>query len=490
MLPRGVSGMIKSSKQSSGSLSGIARRQPAYAVRVARGSRPSQVFWLSFLLFLAAALLPVSAQDFPDERDVFTEDGVAEWAKSAFFHVSVTGKLDKSPAEDVTRQGKAFAIAPNLLVTSQHIVGDPGEWLRKTRAADHIDPAVERAARPLVRDVHITRAEGTGSDSDFANPMILPVSPYPIDTAAISFSDLQLKRFFQLSMCGIQRGQSYTALMTGNRSPVDPRSVDSLKGVELLAAGSDPKNYESLYIFDLKPGSALEGEIDGHDGSPIFDSESNVVAVVSAVIVSSGGKNRILATPIQPIFPGASALMALGPDISGAAETNMKCSLFDAVKRIKNEVAAHAIWTVEVEPPDVGDTFAKIRFSYENVEENPNIESIEVTYYFWGKDQDGQDNVEKIRDYSDPNKNKIVLLPNLDDNKPREFLTDEIIRVGKKLVMPHVKTAQPEGFIQHVELKIVPTLSKESGGRILDKRPIIRDFQWSLTERKTSTAER
>jgi hypothetical protein len=448
------------------------------------------VLWFSIVLFLAATALPACAQDFPDELDVFNEEGVADWAKGAFFHVSVTGKLDKTPPEEVARQGKAFAIAPNLLVTSQHIVGDPGEWLRKTYKTDNIDLAVERAARPLVREVQITRAQGTGSDGDLANPMILPVSPYPIDTAAISLSGLRLTRFFQLSMCGIQNGQTYTALMTGSQDPGDPRSVDNQKAVELVATGTDPKNYASLYVFDLKASSALEGELDGHDGSPIFDSEGNVVAVVSAVIVLSGGKQRVLATPMQPIFPGASALMALGPDISGNADTNMKCSLFDTVKRIKNEVSAHAIWTVEVEPPDVGDTYAKIRFSYENVEEKPNIESIEVTYYFWGKDQDDQENIEKIRDYDDPNKNKIILYPNLDDNRPREFLTDEIIRIGKQLVTPHVRTAHPEGFIQHVELKIVPTLSKSSGGRILDKRPITREFPWSLTERKTSKAEK
>ncbi|KRD72089.1 hypothetical protein ASE60_22810 [Ensifer sp. Root278] len=454
------------------------------------GSQNSRTKVLSVLLFLAAPLLPVWAQDFPDDVGVFNEEGVADWAKTAFFHVSVNGKLDKIPSEDATRQGKAFAIAPNLLVTSQHIVGDPGEWLRKTNKTDHIDLAVERAARPLVRQVQITRAEGTGSDSDFANPMILPVSPYPIDTAAISFSSLRLKRYFQLSMCGIQEGQNYTALMTNSQKPADPRSIDSQEPVQLIAVGTDPKNYESLYIFDLKPGSLLEGELEGHDGSPIFDSEDNVVAVVSAVIVISGGKHRILATPIQPIFPGASTLAALGPDIAGHFDTNMKCSLFDTVKRIKNEVSAHAIWTVEVEPPDVGDTFAKIRLSYENVEETPNIESVEVTYYFWGKDQDGQENIEKIRDYDDPHKNKIVLYPNLDDSRPREFLTDEIIRIGKQLVMPHVKTARPEGFIQHVELKIIPTLSKQSGGRILDKRPIVRDFPWSLTERRALAASK
>ncbi len=442
------------------------------------------------LLLICAAMSPASAQVFPDERAVFNDGEVSDWAKAAFFHVTVKGKLNEVPPREDTRQGKAFAIAPNLLVTSQHIVGEPGEWLRKTNQTDRIGLAVERAARPLVRDVQIVRAEGTGSNNDFANPVVLPVSPYPIDTAAITFSDLRLKRFFQLSMCGIQKDETYIALMTGSPNPADPRSVDNPKPIELVAVGTDPKNYESLYVFDLKGDASLDGVLDGHDGSPIFDSEGNVVAVVSAVIVPSAGTYRILATPIQPIFPGASALMALGPDISGNAETHMKCSLFDTVKRIKNEMSAHAIWSLEVESPAVGDTYAKIRLSYENVEEKPSIESIEVTYYFWGKDQDEQDSIEKIRDYDDPYKNKIVLKPNFSDGKPREFLTDEIIRIGQQLVLPHVKNARPEGFIQHVELKIIPTLSKESGGRILGKRPIVRNFPWSLTERKTPGAGR
>jgi hypothetical protein len=441
------------------------------------------------MIVFALDMASAAAQDATDETDVFTDEGVADWARAAFFHVTITGKLRSVGTPEDTREGKAFAVAPNLLVTAQHLVGAPEEWEPKQNPPDlDIDPAVIRAVRPVDRNVRIVRATGTGPDDDFANPMILPVSPYPVDTAAVSFPRLELPKFFRLSMCGIEAGQTYTALMTGAEKSAEPKSVDNPKAVELVAGGFDPAKYDALYYFDLKPEASLKG-VDGHDGSPIFDSEGNVVAVVSAVIVEAGSRTRILGTPIQPIFPGASSLMALGPDIAGNADTNMKCSLFDTVKRIKSEVAAHAIWSVEVDPPGLGDKDAKIRISYENVEENPSVDSIEVTYNFWGKDQDDQEQIEKIREYNDPNKNKIKLLPNIDDSRPREFLTDEITRIGRELVLPHVKTARPVGFIDHVELKIVPTLSKQSGGRVLDKRPIVRDFLWSLTERKPKASQ-
>jgi hypothetical protein len=455
--------------------------------------RPSQVvlWFASCLIFLSAALPSAIAQEGSDESSVFNQLEAAQdkpfvfndWVKAAFFHVTVTGKLQgKTPPEEATRQGKAFAIAPNLLVTAQHIVGDPAEWRHKTSQDDRIEQAIERAAHPLDRNVQIKRATDTGSDSAFANPMVLPVSPYPVDTAAISFQGLSLERFFRLSMCGIQDKQHYAALMTDDDNPTDPRSVDRITAVELVAKGYDPKKYDTLYTFEPVDSSSIKGDGDGHDGSPIFDSDGNVVAIVSGV-VASGDKWLLLATPIQPIFPGASALMALGPDISGNADTNMKCSLFDTVKRIRNEVASHAVWTVEVEPAKSDNDYATIRISYENLEENPNIDSIEVTYNFFGLDQDDQTSVETIREYNDPNKNKLPLPP----SGKREFKTTEIAEIGNTLVVPHVKAARPVGFIQYVQLKIVPKLSNKSGGGLLDRSPVTRYVPWSLLEKKSKT---
>jgi len=434
-------------------------------------------------MFLAAVSSSATAQEDSDELSVFNELEAAQdkpfvfndWVKEAFFHVTVTGKLQgTAPAEEISHNGKAFAIAPDLLVTAQHIVGGPDEWRHKTAEADHIEPAVERAARPLDRDIRITRSDSGG---EFANPMILPVSPYPVDTAGISLQGANLKRYFRLSMCRIQKGEHYAALMTNHNNPSDPHSVDSVAAVELEAMGYDPRKYDTLYFFKPVGSSSIE-RVDGHDGSPIFDKEGNVVAIVSGVVATGG--HKILATSIQPIFPGASALTALGPDISGNSDTNMKCSLFDTVKRIRNEVASHAVWTVEVEPAKSDNEFAKVRISYENLEESPNIDSIEVTYNFFGLDQDDQTSVETIREYSDPNKNKLPLTP----SGKREFATTEIAEIGNTLVMPHVKAARPAGFIQYVQLKIVPKLSNRNGGGILDRSPVTRYVPWSLLEKK------
>ena len=71
--------------------------------------------------------------------------------------------------------------------------------------------------------------------------MVLPVSPYPVDTAAISIPDLNLKRFFGLSLCGIKEEQNYTAVVTSSSDPGDAASVDSPSTLKVVAKGYEPQ---------------------------------------------------------------------------------------------------------------------------------------------------------------------------------------------------------------------------------------------------------
>ncbi|MDH3199015.1 MAG: hypothetical protein OEO21_12330, partial [Candidatus Krumholzibacteria bacterium] len=330
------------------------------------------------LFCLASAPAAVQAQ-------TVDEVSLRKTAAQAFFHVEVSGTpLDSSsPLQEARRFGKAFAIGESTLVTAMHVVGDDGEWKLARTTRDEIT----RAVRPLAREVHLTGANG--AEVPPADVVVLPAPTHAIDAASILVPRLTLDEYFQLSLCDINEGEIYTALMTGADQPAGSDSVNSLEFVQLRAAGYDPPDYGALYVFNPEGTPAFASEPWGHGGSPIFDIEGNVVAVISAVTVTADGP-KVLATPIQPLFPGTNQLLARAPDPSTAAHVRLKCSMADMVKRIHDQVASHAIWTVTAETEE-GRPTGDIVFEYESVADPPNIAAIEVRYQFWGTESEGEE---------------------------------------------------------------------------------------------------
>ncbi|WP_287256600.1 hypothetical protein [Mesorhizobium sp.] len=393
-----------------------------------------------------------------------------ELASRAFFHVSVMGKLVDvtDPMRKENRQGKAFAVGHNLLITSQHVVGEPGEWKPRN---DGRANEVLRAVRPLERDVKLHQSGGPSDE--LADPIVLPTLSYNADAAGLSLPNLKLEKYFDLSICGIDPSRNYSTIMTSDDDPADPKSIDKPVIVELAAAGYEPKTFGALYVFDTVGNPDFKGEPEGHDGSPIFDDEDGtVVAVVSAVITGGSG-HRILATPIQPMFPGASALLARAPDASGAAAGSLKCSLSDTVKRINDQVVAHANWSLKVEREPDGTPNDEIYLHYDSVADKPNIDNIKIQYDFWGKQRASSNRMARLP-YAGSEANQIELKPDSGPND-RQFSTTEVVLAGKKQLETLLKEKKEGGYIDYVEVTIFYTHLVD--GRELD-REIILDFKW------------
>lgn len=405
-------------------------------------------------------------------------------SRSAFFHVTAEGAASpvqlgacgSPPAANGRRtcQGKGFAIGPQLLLTARHLVGDDQDWLPK----GGVNLEIARAARPLDRSVALRRAAGAPALSGLTNSIVLPTPGGGADIAGLSLpSRAKLDTFFGLSVCGIVEGGTYFAVMTENGQPDDPASIDEPIVVPLKAAGYDAANYGPLYVFESIGSPRFHGEMDGHDGSPVVDKDGNAVAIVSAVTATGGaGTHRILATPIQPLSPGATAMLAQ----SDEKGSQLKCSLADTVgqirndvRQIKDEVAAQAIWTVKVEREKVTGKLETIRLSYDNVGREPNIESIEIYYEFHGIHPDLAPSVERINYPNDPHGNILTNVSRGDEDS--EFWTSEIGRIGRETVEPFVKqTAPQKGVVRFVRISIYPILK---GGRRVEW-PTTRRIEW------------
>jgi hypothetical protein len=413
----------------------------------------------------AAAQLPSAVQP---------QDSVCATAmdRDAFFHVSVTGKPRGDNPKD--RYGKAFAIGPNLLVTAQHVLGDPDEWEMKSEK----NKEIARAARLLDRQIELRRVR-TSDTNNLSDPIrksfVLPASSYAINAAGLSVPGLNVEKPFCLSMCKIVKSGTYRAIMTSDEKPGEAESLKNLTDVKLHLADPDPERYGSLYVFNVDMDSSkFHGEKEGHDGSPILDGEGRVVALVSAVTKLDGGGLRILATSIGPLFPGTSELLSRALDSAESANASLRCSLVDTVKRIHDQVATYATsWSLHVPRGDDGRP-GTVQLSYESVSDTPNVKSIEVYYEYWGKYRPVDAQAATITGYSDRNEGYISI--GADTNKERTFSSDEISSIGKTSVEPFVKAKHKDGQIETVRLLIVPEFT--NGKRA--SKPIIREFPWRL----------
>lgn len=392
-----------------------------------------------------------------------SEDAILEKAARAFFHVAVDGtpRSTTDPLQEAQRSGKAFAVGSDMLVTALHVVGTEAEWQLARTSRDEIT----RAVRPLDRTITLTPADAL--QRPLTEVVVLPAPTNVIDAAGMMIPGLGLDTFFELSMCDIVRGKTYHALMTRANPPSDRDSINNLALVPLVAGGYETADYGPLYVFDPQGAPEFKSEPWGHDGSPVFDEDGTVVAVVSAVTVTANG-TKILATPIQPLFPGTNQLLARAPVPNPLASQRLKCSMADTVRRIHDQVASHAIWTVTPEVID-GRATGNILFDYESVADPPNIASIKVEYQFWGPEKKGKETTRIAHRRGD--QDIVTLEPG---RQGRTFSTAEIVSVGRTLAEPYVR--QGNGSIVYLRLTITPTLDT---GETLDSRSKTYEVPWS-----------
>jgi len=396
-------------------------------------------------------------------------------SEASFFNLDVTG-TPTSPqggvANDAARWGKAFAIGPDLLLTANHVLGDWDEW----RVINASSSEITRAARPIDRKISLARA---GDDRVMNDVVVMPSPSAAIDAATMRVPglDVPFEAQFQISLCEIRDGENYSALVT---SADDPRSVDSLRSplkLDLKAVGFEPAKYGGLYVFDADPTADFHSEPWGHDGSPIFDDDYNVVALIAAVTVESG-RTKVLATPIQPLIPGTYLLLAQDPNLTPGEPTGPKCSMADLVDRIDYQVGTYSVWDVALDRDENGEPTGQVKFTYDSVLDTPNITGIHVEYQFWGKEKKGQDFITRILFNSEGGESDGNSDIDPPGSKPtRTFRDDDILNTGTEILGPKLK--ETDGEIVFVRVLITPTYIGNQPPRA---EPFRIDVPWSEFE--------
>lgn len=415
---------------------------------------------LAGAVIVAGSWLPTS---------VFADPPSLEELQQAFFHVSVAGTA-ADPAAAGNREGKAFAIGPNLLITSRHIVGASADW----KAKPGLPMEIARATSAIDRT--LTLMPGGDDVPENLGENALVSSDGAVDIAEVSVPDGRLDHFFGLSMCDIRPGEDYLTLIASRSAPTDPASASKPMIVNLRAAGYEVQNYGDLFVFDLADDyPMIEWEPDGHEGSPIFDLDGNVVGIVSAVTLTPANGYRILATPIRS--PLASAIGVLNPPPPGAKPKAIKCSLADAVRRINEQVVAYASWRLDGPHRDLdGTPEGDLTLSYESVADYPNIESVTVDYEFLGKIKLNDPNITTKRlQYPDDDPINTVTLRVRGAEK--SFDGSGIIDEARRQLEPYLLEKKAGGYIEYIQLTIVGMTLQD--GREITKEHVLT-FDWKV----------
>lgn len=418
---------------------------------------------LSAAIFLGTFLLhdhPAEAQATFDH-----EDSVLQTARSAFVHVLVRG--DPVGEAAGTRVGKAFAIGGHELLTARHIVGKNAEW--KPQPADIVPANLTLPAELAVRNrtVHLRSQAKIFSDSKVTVEDTLNL---PDGLAAITVYAEPMRAGFRLGHCAVLTGSQYFALMADTRTPESDVSINTLHIVGLKAAPPEPGNYGALIPMDPIVGSMIaRGKFEGHQGSPIFDVDGKVVAIVTAIVAEAGAE-RILATPIEPHHPGKSRLHQT---YQGSPDS--RCSLAHSVGLIRDQVSQHVNWRVEVEREPDGRPVDTIELINDSVSRGRNVAEITIKYEFWGTVEAGGSST--IIPHPSFDLNKVTFTG--DDARKRTLRLAKIIEKGKNEVEEKLIEREEQennrGSIYYVKLKIDTTL--DSGVKIRNQR---YHFPWRI----------
>ena len=210
----------------------------------------------------------VQAQDWPG----FLET-------SQLFRVIVGGfGIDGKPVRAV--KGTAWAVAPGVLITADHVTGKALNFRNKSSSDKVFIP--DRTV-----EVETSATKGYQGDDPKKYPDgIVTTSPFEsIDAARIGFPTLRAQPF-ALSACDITSDATYRVLKFHEGSVFKPTLVNtSLKSYGFSKLG----DAGSVAVMTVPKGTIKEGD----SGSPVFDPENRVIGLVSAINADSSNELQL-----------------------------------------------------------------------------------------------------------------------------------------------------------------------------------------------------
>lgn len=398
------------------------------------------------------------------------QPNLEDLAERAFFGIKVEGTIAPLPPSSTRepvpplRLGKAIAIGPNTLLAPLHIVGVASDWAPREEEAYHY---IGRATPLLDRTIELWNFEADQANTD---NFVLPNLSNEIDAAAIAITGPPLGTYFQLSLCPIIDGSQYTALVTSSDQPEEVESVGDWTALSLTAIGFSPEEFGSLYAFSVAPNIEFHAKKDGHEGSPILNRDNQVVAIVSAVATADNGSYLLLATPVQPLFPGAQSALLAQARPGELTMGRPQCSLAEAVQQLQDDVSQLIIWDVDfTHAPDDGK-IDMVKLSYSGV--SSALTEVEIRFAFWGiPDLENRPEGERNRiDYT-TRESVLYFRPTASRNT---FESYEIGKEGRDLAEPFVlEKAGSIGRVEIVKVYITPFFGDVKGVTTLKEHPWI-----------------
>lgn len=203
---------------------------------------------------------------------VYADDKAQVLANNSYFHVAVVGLGSDGNKEE--RAGKAFAIAPDILITARHVVGEVTDWRNAGTPG-----GVVRPDRKVT--LHWMDRANNREPRPHSYLYTTSFSPDTIDASKLTIVLMRTDDIkpLQLSTNGVDPSAKYRVLLV-NEDPESPGSIRFPILLDLIPAPYPSPEFGGMYAFDS---SGRREIVPGDSGSPVLNEDDEVVGFVSGV---------------------------------------------------------------------------------------------------------------------------------------------------------------------------------------------------------------